>query len=130
MATPVEHPCVSGLLPGPGWDISRDIMKYLVALLALFLVSFSAFAEEPPKPAISARQALDAAENYIKERGLQGDIYVESVTLTRSSMFGGETYWFVKWSHPLVASDPAKREVGIKMRMDGSVTRLVKGIAS
>lgn len=106
-------------------------MKYTVkhiAVLAVLLFTVSAFADDAPAPAISAHQALDLAEKNMNERGLGKEIYVESVTLTRPAIFGGETFWFIKWSHPIRATDPNKREIGIKVRMDGRTTRLVKGI--
>jgi hypothetical protein len=99
-------------------------MKHLVALAALFL-TVSAFADSAPP--ISARQALDIAEKNMNERGIGKDVYIVSVTFTHDSLLGGEAYWFVKWSHPIPATDQTKREVGIKVRMDGAATRLVKG---
>jgi len=100
-------------------------MRYLAALAALLLVS-TAFASDGP--AITLHQALDLAEANMKERDLGKVIYVESVTLVRPAIFGGETYWFIKWSHPIPATDPNKHEIGIKVRMDGRTTRLVKGL--
>lgn len=100
-------------------------MRYLAVLAALLLVSTAAFADNAP--AISVHQALDLAEANMKERDLGKVVYIESVTLTRPALFGGETFWFIKWSHPIPATDPNKHEIGIKVRMDGRTTRLVKG---
>ena len=108
----------------PASDISHFTMKQIAVLIALLFVS-SAFADTPP--AISARQALDFAEQNMTDRGLGKELYIESVQLLKPALFNGETYWFVKWSHPIPATDPNKIEVGIKVRMDGRVTRLVKG---
>ncbi len=99
-------------------------MKHLVALVVLFF-AISAYADEAP--AVSLHQALEIAEKSMNDRGLNKEIFIESVTLNRSAVFGGETYWLVKWSHPLVG-DSGKREIGIKVRMDGSATRLVKSL--
>jgi len=100
-------------------------MKHFAALFAL-LFAVTAFADDAA-PAISAHQALDAAEKNMNERGLGKELYIESVTLKKDSMFNSENYWFVKWSHPIPATNPDKIEVGIKVRMDGRTTRLVKG---
>ena len=100
-------------------------MKHLVALVFLFF-TVAAFADNPP--AISAGQAFDAAEKSINDRGLGKEIYIESVTLTRTTMFGGENFWFVKYSHPIAAEGPNQHEVGIQVRMDGSVARMVKNL--
>lgn len=102
-------------------------MKHIIALLFVCLFAIPAFADD--QPAVTLRQALEAAEKSMNERGLGKDLYIDSVVLNRSAMFGGETYWFVKWSHPIpVPDEPGKREVGIKVRMDGSATRLVKSL--
>jgi hypothetical protein len=98
-------------------------MKHLVALVALFF-AVAAFADEIP--AISARQALDAAEKSMSDRGFAKDVFVASVALTHSTVFGGETYWLVKYSHPIPAEAENQHEIGLKVRMNGSVTRLVK----
>jgi len=100
-------------------------MKHIAALLAL-LFAATAFADNAA-PAVTAHQALDAAEKNMNERGLGSQLYIESVTLKRDAMFsGGGNYWFIKWSHPIPATDPNKVEIGIKVRMDGTTTRLVK----
>ena len=101
-------------------------MKYVAALIAL-LFTVTAFADEAAPP-VSARQALDSAEKDMNERGLGKQVFVESVTLMRPPIFGGETFWFIKWSHPIPASAPGTREYGIKVRMDGRTTRLVKKV--
>lgn len=100
-------------------------MKSASASLALLLTLAvsSALAGTPP---VSARQALDIAEKNLAGRGLAPRLYVAGVTLERASVFGQPAYWFVKWSEPIPASNPDNREVGIKVRMDGSATRLVK----
>ena len=100
-------------------------MKLLVALVSLFF-AVAAFADDIP--AFSVRQALDAAEKNMSERGLPKEIYVASVTLSHATMFGGETYWLVKYSHPIPGEGPNQQEIGVKVRMNGSVTRLIKNL--
>ncbi len=100
-------------------------MKFIILSLAILLCNAPAlFATE--RPAISARQALDIAEKDLASRNLTQKLYVVSVTLERPSVFGGITYWLVKWSDTIPASNPNNREIGMKVRMDGTPTRLVK----
>jgi hypothetical protein len=75
---------------------------------------------------VSVREAVDIAEKSLNDRSLKGKIYIESVSLDKSSIIGGHTFWFVKWSASLPASDPKNREVGVKVYMDGTASRLVK----
>lgn len=99
-------------------------MKHFIALVFLCCLALPAFADNPPK--LSARQALDAAQKTITDRGLDKEIYIASVSLTTATFLGGETFWVVKYSHPIPAEKPNQHETGIKVRMDGTVTRLVK----
>jgi hypothetical protein len=100
-------------------------MKFACALLGIIGVVTSGLcaAEAPP---ISARKALDIAEESLRDRGLTEKIFVAGVRLERSSVVGGYKFWFVKWSESLPASDPRNREVGVKVYMDGRAVRLVK----
>jgi hypothetical protein len=41
-------------------------------------------------------------------------------------MLGGEEFWLIKYSHPIPADGNNQQEIGIKVRMNGGVTRLVK----
>lgn len=118
-----ENSPFSGLLKTRGCAIPQFTMKHLAALVILFF-AVSAFAGDAPP--VSARQALDAAEKSMSERGLDKDIYVASVSMTHSSMFGGESFWLVKYSHPIPADESNQQEIGIKVAMNGAVSRYVK----
>lgn len=98
--------------------------SFLFALFGLCLVSTIASASD--EPAVSAGEAVDIAEKSLNDRSLKGKIYIQSVTLDKSSIIGGQTFWFVRWSKSLPASDPKNREVGVKVYMDGRAVRLVK----
>ena len=88
-------------------------MKTIVAL-AVLLFAGSVLADTPPP--VTARQALDLAEQNMKDRGIGNEVWIESVTLVHEAILHGDTYWFVKWSHPLVATDPAKRVKNANVR--------------
>ena len=70
------------------------------------------------------RDALKIAEDSLAQRGLKKTLYVASVTLENTSLLGAHAYWFVKRSHPIPARNPRNREVGIKVKMDGTATIL------
>lgn len=98
-------------------------MNPLLASVTLLATLSPLFAGEPP---ISIRKALDIAEKSLRDRNLHQNIYIEGATLERSSLVGGHSFWFVKWSESLPASNPRNREVGVKVYMDGRATRLVR----
>jgi hypothetical protein len=101
-------------------------MKSFVALvIALsFTPAICKGADAPPP--VSARQAVAIAEESLANRGLEKEIYIQSVTLERATILKARSFWFVKWSHSLPASNPKNREIGVKVNMDGSAVRLVK----
>lgn len=100
-------------------------MKTIFCLLLFALAPLVPLLADEAPP-VSARQALDIAEKNLADRGLTKELYVYSVTLTQTSILNNQSYWFVKWSHPIPASNPRNREIGMKVTMEGVVTRLVK----
>ena len=70
----------------------------------------------------------NATLTTITDRGLDKEIYIESVSLAHAAIFGGDTYWVVKYSHPIPAEGPNQHEIGIKVNMDGTVRRIVKNL--
>jgi hypothetical protein len=101
-------------------------MKTIFAAFLLFALAPLAPLLADDAPPVTARQALDIAEKNLADRGLTKEIYIVSVAMQQSSLINSQTYWFVKWSHPIPASNPRDREVGIKVTMQGIATRLVK----
>ncbi|HWB58099.1 MAG TPA: hypothetical protein VG733_01345 [Chthoniobacteraceae bacterium] len=99
-------------------------MKHVLALLVFVCFAAPAFADNPPP--ISAVQAAEAAQKVMDDLKLPKDIYIASVTLTHATLLGGDTYWLVKYSHPVPSEGTNDQEVGIKVRLDGSVARVVK----
>jgi hypothetical protein len=101
-------------------------MKTILAAILFFVVAPLAPLLAEDAPLVSARQALDIAEKNLADRGLTKEIYVISVAIQQTSMLNNHPYWFVKWSHPIPASNPRDREIGMKVTMEGVPTRLVK----
>jgi hypothetical protein len=98
-----------------------NIKHLLIASLV-----FATIATAADRPAVSARQALDAGEKSLAERALSKKVYIDSVALDHTALKGGEQFWFVRWSESFPALTAGRREIGLKVMMDGSVVRLVK----
>lgn len=101
------------------------------ALFAGILVGLDSFAfsAKAGNAAVSARQAVDIAQEQLDLRGLQSSIQIESVMLQSATVLGSRRVWTVLWSRP-VSSDSGKFEVGVEVDMNGKVVRLVKKTAS
>ncbi len=100
-------------------------MTRLILLTAFVTFASSVFGADSP-PSVSASEAIRIAEDSLAHRNLGKDLYILSVTLQRDSILSRNSFWFVKWSHSIPASNPKNREVGIKVKMDGTATILVK----
>jgi hypothetical protein len=100
-------------------------MLKLVFLFSLFVASLT-FARAGEPPAITALEAAKIADDYLNDRALRDSTFVESITLERSAMLKPERHWFVKWDEPLRVDGMQKVEIGLKVTMEGKVTRLVK----
>ena len=94
----------------------------LAAVIFLSPLATRAHAE----PAVSAKQALQLAEDALASKNAPG-VYLQSLTLVKTSLFTGKMVWTVNWSDNVPGSKPDTKEVGLEIGMDGSVTHLVKG---
>lgn len=100
-------------------------MKKLAgSALVLSVLVLAARAVSPP---VSIGEALAIAEKSMKDRGLEQRVYIQSISLERTSLLNSKPFWLVRWSTPLPASEPKTREIGIKVDMEGRAVRLVKG---
>ena len=77
-------------------------------------------------PAVDIHQAIAIAEKSLKNRGLTSEVYITSAVLQQTTLLNGRAYWFVQWSHPVAGDKKSDKEVGVKVLMDGTATRLVK----
>jgi hypothetical protein len=96
-------------------------LPFFLALLAPAIV----WAE----PQLGVDQAVKLAQHQLKERGLTGQVYITSVTLQADNLQRSAYHWTVKWSRE-VELDAEKKESGLEIAMDGSVTRVVRGPAN
>ncbi len=95
-------------------------MRLLPILLSCTVLASTVHAA----PQLSIEQAAKIANDNLKERGLTGQNWITAITLENTSMGGKTTVWAVKWNAPIVI-DPAKRETGIEIQMDGTYARYV-----
>jgi hypothetical protein len=95
-------------------------------LVALFTLRSPAMAG----PAVSAKRAVELAEEALAAKNAGENVFIQSVALQRTSVISGKTVWTVSWSENITGAKPGSVEVGLEIGMDGSVVHLVKGRAT
>ncbi len=93
-----------------------------LAIVSSFLAVSSVLAV----PTLTVDQAANLAQQHLKERGLAGSRYVASLVLEKEAMARGEQYWYARWSES-VKLEERKKEVGLRINMDGSLVRIIDG---
>ena len=97
-------------------------MKTLCPLVAAALLSGSVAAAPPALP---IDQAAWLAKEHLRERGLSGQVHVTSLALEIESLGRRVPYWYARWSQS-VAGAEKKRELGLRINMDGSLVRIIE----
>lgn len=77
------------------------------------------------EPQVSVTEAIALAQEQLQIRGLQGSVYIESVTLRAASVLSSTKQWTVLWSEALPSSQ-GRIEVGVEVDMKGRVVRLLR----
>ncbi len=95
------------------------------SLLLSSLVLLAAVCLAQAAPRITIGEAASIAQNELKSRGLESQIYIVGIALQADGMANTEKYWNVRWSEA-IAGEERKKEVGVKVKMDGSIVRLVE----
>ncbi len=88
------------------------------------------FAAQPlhaATPAVDALKATKIATDFLAKRGGNAP-HIVSVVLETSALVKGTQSWIVRWSGPI--DDGGTKEVGIRVKLDGSIARLVEGPGS
>ena len=96
----------------------------LLAVLAPLLLSFTAFAENPPE--LSAKAAVEIADQTLASRHLGPNVFIQSVTFQSTALLGGKRTWLVQWSGFVEGSKAGTREIGLQIGMDGHVVHVIK----
>src|ERR1700693_486494 len=92
-------------------------LRLLPLIIALAFTTLPAIAADDA--AITIDQALKIAQDYLQKSG--ADRSIVGITLERSPL--GSGYWWAKWSS--VISDGTHKESGLRIDMDGSITRFL-----
>ena len=97
-------------------------MKLRLSLLtALFLAAGLSVQAETPK--LDAAKAARIASDYLAKLGSNAP-HIVSISLDQSALVKGEHSWVVRWSSPV--QDGENREIGARIKMDGSISYLVE----
>ncbi|NUN51521.1 MAG: hypothetical protein HUU06_01875 [Planctomycetaceae bacterium] len=104
-------------------------MKPLLPALALVLsCSFSLLsANADEAPALKAPDAAAIAQGDLASRGLESSVYIAELIYKGSRLLGGEpAHWEVMWSKEFDAQTEGRKEIGLKIKMDGTYTRSIR----
>lgn len=100
-------------------------MKSLLLALALFLSVNLAHADNAP--ALKAAEAAAIAQGDLASRGLESSVYIAEMVYKSGSLLGGDpAHWEVMWSKEFDAQTEGRKEIGLKVKMDGTYTRSVR----
>lgn len=99
-------------------------MKRPTLLLAVIVIGSMAVASVAADrtPSLSIEGALKIAQDYLKSASGSEPRSIVGLTLEQSTLRGAP-YWYARWSAPI--SNGAKAELGLRIDMDGSLTKLV-----
>jgi len=98
------------------------IARLLAPAVIALATSAAVFADDRPR--LDAVRAAKIATDYLATLG-PGAPFIVSVTLEKSAIFHGESSWVARWSQAISAD--GDQEVGLRVRLDGTTTRLVLG---
>jgi hypothetical protein len=96
--------------------------RFILAAALFASASVSAFAQAPK---VDAARATRLATDYLATLG-PGAPHIVSVTLEQTALLSGTQSWIIKWSAPVM--DGANREIGVRVKMDGSLAHLVDNL--
>lgn len=106
-----------------GGDSLVNMKPQILALVLLILAILPVQAGGPP---LKAAEAATIAQGDLDGRGLV-DVYIAEMRFKEAGLLGGEPdHWEVLWSKELPAQTAGRKEIGLKVKMDGSYTRSVR----
>lgn len=98
-------------------------MKKLTLLAALV---FGVLTLNAAPPALKAPEAAAIAQGDLDSRGVT-DVYIAEIRFKAAGLLGGDpAHWEVMWSKELPAQTEGRKEIGLKIKMDGSYVRAVR----
>ncbi len=96
-------------------------LRILALSAVLAATSLSAFAADKA-PSLPIDQALKVAQDYLQKSGNPSGVQIVGLIYEQATV--RSSYWYAKWSHSVDAADNRK-ETGLRIDMDGTVTRFV-----
>ncbi len=76
-------------------------------------------------PALSAVDAVTIAQADLASRGLEATVYIAFVSYKKGAL-GAPEHWEVLWSSQFNAQTEGRKEIGLRITMDGNYKRSVK----
>jgi hypothetical protein len=95
-------------------------LRLFPLVLALMAFAMPAFAADKA-PALPIDQALKIAQDYLQQHGA-GDHAIVGLTVEQATV--GKSYWYAHWT-PGIETDGNRKQTGLRIEMDGSVTIFV-----
>lgn len=97
-------------------------MKKLSLFAALAMITFTATPLHAAEK-VDALRVAKIATDYLAKQGA-GAPQIVSIALDSGTVMNAKQSWVVRWSAPLGTDSP--REVGLRVKFDGSIARLVE----
>lgn len=113
----------SGVDGGSGGDSLKAMKPQILALLLLVLAILPV---QAGAPTLKAAEAAAIAQADLDGRGL-ADVHIVEMRFKEAGLLGGDPdHWEVLWSKEIPAQTAGRKEIGLKVKMDGSYTRSVR----
>ena len=77
-------------------------------------------------PVLKAPDAAAIAQGDLASRGLEATVYLAELIYKDSKFLGEPSHWQVLWSKEVDAQTEGRKEIGLKIKMDGTYTRSVR----
>lgn len=100
-------------------------MKFLV--LSCMSLVLAATSQAADKPALDVVRAAKLASDFLAQQGA-GGVFIQSLAVDTGAVFNGRATWVATWSQSLQVD--GQKEVGVRIKDDGTVVRLVEGKGS
>ncbi len=95
-------------------------------LLGAAVLIVSCFPVLADGPTLLAPEATTIAQADLTSRGLESTIFIAQVICKKESLMGGAAYWEVMWSKEVSAQTEGRKEIGLRITMDGTYKRAVR----
>ena len=91
-------------------------------LVLAFAASAMSVSAADAAPDITIEQALKIAQDYLQAHGAAADHQIVGLNLEKATLH--TSFWYARWS-PAIEADNSRKETGLRIEMDGTLTRFV-----